>query len=574
MKPEALKPNKYNAPKHTIKTYNDRLNKTLELNKYKTQGSEQTRDDKLNKTLKGVLINSHVVNQNTENAVSFDEIKDSLFIMSNNEEPVYDIQSQMTHDQSVFDAKKAIKPLLIGTGIILAGSFGLSAILKASSKTLLNSKSFECLPDLAINNNIKQEPQFAIYRAIRDPNLPNIFAALAVFIFTGITIASKNFVDGLKEIWLKKKSADIEKNLQENLIKVETASFSGKLKVVNNLMSKNLEYFESKLNNKKMIDESNLFSDFISFKGCHRKFCDKTNEVRSEQNFGVVTLKGEQHVGFRGARRAGCDTRLDDKKENNDEQKNTKEINNNIKYVLLSLGIITGAFLLGKFSLSNLKKTAENTNKLANNITENTINNIKEKAKNPNEKDLSSIINWFKEICAKPEFIEEIGAKYGLTEEKIKAIINDVEQEKKTIFADAPTALGGIPKKLQYYCYIDENRGHLYNWLLHRENRFTKYIFLSFTISSAIGYMFKQAMDAIKDATVMSENAKTELNLKQRLVDVEIRNFKAKKESAINPLIENFTQQSNSGTKSKEELKQLADNILTEIKNGPPYVYT
>ena len=44
---------------------------------------------------------------------------------------------------------------------------------------------------------------------------------------------------------------------------------------------------------------------------CPRKFCDKPNEVRCEQNFGVVTLKGEQQVGLRGARRAGCDTRLD-----------------------------------------------------------------------------------------------------------------------------------------------------------------------------------------------------------------------------------------------------------------------
>ena len=46
---------------------------------------------------------------------------------------------------------------------------------------------------------------------------------------------------------------------------------------------------------------------------CPRKFCDKPNEVRCEQNFGVVTLKGEQQVGLRGARRAGCDTRLDNK---------------------------------------------------------------------------------------------------------------------------------------------------------------------------------------------------------------------------------------------------------------------
>ena len=80
-------------------------------------------------------------------------------------------------------------------------------------------------------------------------------------------------------------------------------------------------------------------------------------------------------------------------------------------------------------------------------------------------------------------------------------------------------------------------------------------------------------MDAAKEVTVIKENAKTELDLRKRLVDVEIENFKSKKESAIMPLVDNFTKQANEGNKTKQELKQLADNILMETKNGPPYVY-
>ena len=79
----------------------------------------------------------------------------------------------------------------------------MSAILKKSSSNLLNTKNFEQLPDLAINMNIKKEPQFAIYRAIRDPNSKNVLGAIAVFLMSGITIACKNFVEGAKEIWLK-----------------------------------------------------------------------------------------------------------------------------------------------------------------------------------------------------------------------------------------------------------------------------------------------------------------------------------------------------------------------------------
>ena len=133
--------------------------------------------------------------------------------------------------------------------------------------------------------------------------------------------------------------------------------------------------------------------------------------------------------------------------------------------------------------------------------------------------------------------------------------------------------MGGIPKKVQYYCYIDEPRGHFYNWILNPENKFTKQIFTAFTASSAIGYVFEQGMDAIKEVAVMQENAKTELDLKKRLVAVEIESFRAKKESAIAPLIDNFTMLAQSGQKSKKDLKQIADNILMEIKNGPPYVY-
>ncbi|MGM9994557.1 MAG: hypothetical protein ACI37R_07520 [Candidatus Avigastranaerophilus sp.] len=503
----------------------------LRANKY--NNAQKGRDDKLNKTLKGVLINNHVDNSLSETNISFDEIQDSLLVVDKNEYYTPP-ENKQDKEESSFNIKKAIKPLLIGTTVLIGGVFALSSILKSSSKTLLNSKSFECLPDLAINNNIKQEPQFAIYRAIRDPNAKNIFGAIAVFAMSAITIACKNFIDGIKEIWEKKKSADIEKELQENLIQVETNSFSGKLKIVNDMMNKNVQYFDKVLNNKQKVKDRAVFNDFISFKGTGSK---KNNNETGETN-------------------------------QNDELKK------NLKYILLSAGIIAGAIILGKMTISNIKQTAGNTNSLANKIAENVVNEINKKANAPQEKDIPSVIEYLKSICAKPEFVKEIGEKYGLSEDKISSIIKEVEKEKSTIFADAPTALGGIPKKLQYYCYIDENRGHLYNWILHPENKFTKYIFLSFTLSSAIGYMFKQAMDAIKNVTVMRENAKTELGLRQRLVDVEVRNFQAKKESAIKPLVDNFSSQVQSGQKSREELKQLADNILTEIKNGPPYVYT
>ena len=100
-----------------------------------------------------------------------------------------------------------------------------------------------------------------------------------------------------------------------------------------------------------------------------------------------------------------------------------------------------------------------------------------------------------------------------------------------------------------------------------------KYLFLGITGVTAIGYGGKLAADAIKEVQVKKINAETELELQKRLVSTELRNFKSKKDAAIRPLVEEFYKQVDSGNRSQEELKMMAENILFEIKNGPPFVY-
>ena len=230
---------------------------------------------------------------------------------------------------------------------------------------------------------------------------------------------------------------------------------------------------------------------------------------------------------------------------------------------------------MGKYTLANFRKSVQNTQEFAEKYTENTLNAIQAMAEreNRNAADIPKITELMKSICAKPVLAEEIGRKYNLSDAEIQKMINAVEESKKTIFADAPAQLGGIPKKVQYYCYIDEPRGHLYNWIINPQNKFTRTIFASFTLASAAGYAFKITMDALKEAAVLKENAKTDLALKKRLAEIEVKNFKAKKETAVMPLRDNFETLARSGGKSQEELKQLADNILREIKNGPPYIF-
>ncbi len=417
-------------------------------------------------------------------------------------------QKQNVSKTSSFNMTNAIAPLVAGTAAAFAGVTLLSAVLLKSSKALKNAKPFETLPDLATNMNIRQEQHFATYRMLRDPSTKNIAGALGVFIYSGLTIAAKNFVDGAKEIWVKKQQADIERDLQEDLIQVETDSFAGKINATNEILAKISKKLDAKIN-----------------------FAGKSKKTEKESN-----------------------TKSDTK-----------------KLIALSAGVALGAILAGKITYSNIKKSLKNANDFTNDYTEKALKKIESivKSKNP---DTNALKELFSVVNAKPEYIKETLNKTNMPVDEITKIVDSVGKEQKSLFVNAPTSLGGIPEKIQYYCYIDEDRGHLYNWILHPENKFAKYIFLSFAAVTSVGYVGKQILDAIKEVAVSKENAKTELNLKKRLVEVEIENFKSKKNAAVEPLMENFEKQIKAN-KSKEELKTTSENILSEIKNGPPYIF-
>ena len=131
----------------------------------------------------------------------------------------------------------------------------------------------------------------------------------------------------------------------------------------------------------------------------------------------------------------------------------------------------------------------------------------------------------------------------------------------------------GTPKPA-FNSFVDDYKAFFYNWLLDTSNPQFGLLFGGITSITAIGYGGKLAGEALKDVQVKKINAQTELDLQKRLVSTELRNFKAKKDSAINPLVKEFYKQVDSGKRTKQELKTMAENILLEIKNGPPFVYS
>ena len=201
---------------------------------------KQNNKQEITKTLEGVLINNHIKNEPPKQ-ITIDEICDTLLLTQNAQQEKS--KSENKKEVKSFNSKKALLPLLIGVGATFLGTAGLSFIVKKNSKNIVK-KYCEQLPPIAHNMNIPEEPQLAIYELLRNPSPRNVIGAGAVFLFSGLTIAAKNFVDGIKEIWIKKQEADIERDLQENLIEVEASAFSGKLQAVNSYIKDIATYFK------------------------------------------------------------------------------------------------------------------------------------------------------------------------------------------------------------------------------------------------------------------------------------------------------------------------------------------
>ena len=184
------------------------------------------------------------------------------------------------------------------------------------------------------------------------------------------------------------------------------------------------------------------------------------------------------------------------------------------------------------------------------------------------------IENMLDSIYAKPDEIEKYVSKMNISEAEKTEFTKQLNSSMNQATEKVNSAIGGSGRnKITYFSHVNEYLSFFYDWLMNPQNPQFKNLFFGIAGISALSYGGKTATEAIKDVQVKKYNAETELELQKRLVSTELRNFKAKKESAINPLCDEFFYQKEKG-KSSEELKVMADNILFEIKNGPPFVYS
>lgn len=519
----------------------------------------------VNKTLEGVVVNNFIKDEAAgvspvfpENNLSMDDICNTLIIPTQTQKPA--MQDSIDKKKRNSSLLLSALPLAVTALALVGGGLGLTSVFQKSAAALNNKNILkaERLPILAMNMNIKQEPEFAAYMALRNPNKKTILAMLGVFLMSGVTLIGKSLVDGVKDIWVKKKEADANKELQESLIEIETKAFKGKLDVVREELSDKAKYFNGILNSRQNLQNSHPIR--------------KTPEESPFLRF----------FGFKG--NAGTNTPMaQNTSDDNDNKKFDFKKLMNSPFVLLAFtaGTLALGIFMGKKMFKNVTAADSEIRKFVQNGTDEInkqIETLLESLKTAQSKDEGAAdLSRLKELLQvkRADSLEVQNALRKvpfLGEDDISQGVLDIMTGIKSIYGDAPETLGGKIGQIQYYCYLDENRGHLYNWIMNPDNPFAAYLFMAFTTISAAGYSIKKAIEGVKEAAVIKENTNTERDLQERLIDVEIRNFKSKKQSAVAPLMDEFNLKAASGA-SNAELKTMADNILLEIKNGPPFVY-
>lgn len=462
----------------------------------------------------GVVVNTFIKDC-LECNVDLNDTYDSLIISDSIRLPKQLKEDKITTEKSLLPLSATA---LAVTGIITAATAFISRNAKISTK-LAEEK---WVPTLTRNISINDETAQAIFQMVTNPNHKTIKAGAGVLTLTAMAFMGKTFFDGFKEVWVKKKEADIQKNLQEKLINIETQSFAGKIQITRNMLSEKAKELSNYLSQEKILP-----------------------------NFG-------KDFNFRG---------------NQDKKENTK-LNNGISYFLLGASTLASILGLTYISLKNLNKTKTFLKEyVGNNKTtiEKIIKTTNDSTKNIDKNNLGYL---FQSIDADEKYIRDVlkNVNWENTEKEdfIKSIIKKIKTS--TVKVNPHIGGDGTPKP-SFSSFVDDYRAYFYNWILDTDNKQFQQLFWGMTGAAAVSYGGKLTGDAIKEVQVKKYNAQTEIELQQRLVSTELRNFKSKKDAAIEPLIQEFHKQVQNG-KPKEELKVMADNILLEIKNGPPFVYS
>lgn len=463
--------------------------------------------------VEGTIVNSYVKD---DEFLPLKETRNAILIPLTNEEMPKEITSK--HKQENF-IKKEIMPLTLATVGLFAAVAGSTKMIQLAAKKKTQLPTWKTLPEIPRNIALNEETHFATYVALQNPNRKTIIGAFGVFVLSAVGLIGKNFVDGMKAIWVKKQEAEIQRDLQEKLIKVETQTFSGKLKILRAMLAEKTKEFEQVLKGKET----------------------KPNEPKE--------------VSFKA-----------------NPQKPSSD-NFNSTYALIGGIGLAAMGLFTYMSLKNLQKTA----KMYDGYKDRIIDQVKTMVKNtnaPTQEDKNVVKKVCTTLNADEKTVKDILGNLNLPKKELDEFTQQTIKESQSLTQEAAEAIAGKPgNKASFYSHVNDVRGHFYNWIVNFDSPILASLFVGLAGVTSIGYAGTKAVEAIKERQVAKINAQTEYNLQKQLVDVELKNFYTKKKSAIDPLVKDFHKHAQSKD-SNGDLKTVAENILLEIKNGPPFIYS
>ncbi len=492
------------SPLHDAETLRQQRNLTRSQKRTSTETKE------------GVLVNNFIKDKDCPDCqINLDESRDTLVISDKTQMPERLKETNTSAQKSILP----ISALAIG---VMGTIALLSIFIKHNTKVNLKIIDEKRLPPTTRNVAINEETHQALYQMIQSPTNKTIRAGVGVLALTAMGFMGKTFFDGFKDVWVKKKEADIHKNMQEQLIEIETQSFAGKMQITRSMLSEKAKELNNYLSENKKMTLATFSSRNLTFAGNNKK----------------------------------------------------EEKRNNLNYFLLGVGTFASIVGLGFFALKNISKSNKLLESFINKKEELIKNVIKNSTNATKEKDKQLLDAYFQSIDANENLINELLSDLNWDKNEVAEFAQRLIKKAKTSTTSVNATIGGdgTPKPA-FYSHVNDYRAFFYNWLLDTDNKQFKQLFFGITALTAISYGGKLAGDAIKEVQVKKINAQTEVELQNRLVSTELRNFKSKKDSAIQPLVDEFYKQVQEG-KPKEELKVMAENILLEIKNGPPFVYS
>lgn len=385
----------------------------------------------------------------------------------------------------------------------------LSPGLKQIAEQFKNSQQ---LPAFARNININSDINATILNAIQDPtNVKNVQAVFAVLGATAIAATGKRFTDGISEIWVKQKEATIQRDLQEAMIAIETRAFSGKNDLLRNMLADHATSLKDMANN-------NWKRNFSILKD----FMDKQqNNPAISQT--AIAFKGKNNDIFKTFNNFNNDETF---KGDLTKQDRIKADSNNkkIMYTLLGVGgLLTVCTLY--LVMRNLAKTVKVADALK------------------------------QDVLKRTNFLSD----------------DVIEILKKDTPFSVQDAVFGNPTKIGIASYVEGVTGFLYTYIMNKTPE-TLLAFLAIVGTTGGGYIGSRMLDAIKEVEVKRVNAETERRLQERLVEVELKNFMAKKNSLVRPLVKEYEHMIETNA-SNNQLNAQYNLILDELRNGPPFVY-